>query len=160
MINKTVENAEGAIQDVFDGATILIGGFGLSGLPENVLAALIKKNAKNLALVSNNAGTDGHGIGLLLKQGQVKKMIMSYGGECKIFEEMCLAGKIEVEWNPQGTLAERMRAGGAGIGGFFTPTGYGTVVAEGKETRVLQPRPIRPLANLNRAERESFANCF
>ncbi|MBI3548590.1 MAG: 3-oxoacid CoA-transferase subunit A [Elusimicrobia bacterium] len=140
MITKTVKDAKAALHDVFDGATILIGGFGLSGLPENLLGALIEKGTKNLTLVSNNAGTDGHGIGLLLKNGQVKKIMMSYGGECKIFEEMCIAGKLEVEWNPQGTLAERMRAGGAGIGGFFTPTGYGTVVAEGKETRQIDGR--------------------
>ncbi|MBI4385774.1 MAG: CoA transferase subunit A [Elusimicrobia bacterium] len=139
-MNKTVANAEEAIRDVADGATILIGGFGLSGLPENLLAALIRKGVKGLTLVSNNAGTDGHGIGLLLKQGQVKKILMSYGGECKIFEDLCLAGKLDVEWNPQGTLAERMRAGGAGIGGFFTPTGYGTVVAQGKETRQIDGR--------------------
>ena len=139
-MKKTVSDAKEALSDVFDGATILIGGFGLSGLPENLLQALLEKGTKNLTLVSNNAGTDGHGIGLLLKNGQVKKMIMSYGGECKIFEDMCLAGKLEVEWNPQGTLAERMRAGGAGIGGFFTPTGYGTIVAERKETRQINGR--------------------
>ena len=140
LVQKTVKDPKEAIRDIFDGATILIGGFGLSGLPENLLKALLEKGTKNLTLVSNNAGTDGHGIGLLLKQNQVKKMIMSYGGECKIFEDMCLAKKIEVEWNPQGTLAERIRAGGAGIGGFFTPAGYGTVVAESKETRQIDGR--------------------
>ncbi len=139
-MKKTVSGAAEAIADIKDGATILIGGFGLSGLPENLLAALIQKGTKDLTLASNNAGTDGHGIGLLLKQGQVKKIHMSYGGECKIFEEMVLQGRLEVEWNPQGTLAERMRAAGAGIGGFFTPTGYGTVVAEGKETRQIDGR--------------------
>lgn len=139
-MKKTVASADEALKDLRDGAVILIGGFGLSGLPENLLDALIKKGTKDLTLASNNAGTDGHGIGLLLKNGQVKKIHMSYGGECKIFEEMCLAGKLEVEWNPQGTLAERMRAAGAGIGGFFTPTGYGTVVAEGKETRQIDGR--------------------
>jgi len=139
-MNKTVADASSAVADVFDGATILIGGFGLSGLPENLLAALLAKGTKGLTLVSNNAGTDGNGIGLLLAQRQVKKMVMSYGGECKVFEDQCLKGEIEVEWNPQGTLAERMRAGGAGIGGFFTPTGYGTVVAEGKETRQIDGR--------------------
>lgn len=139
-MNKTVSDARAAIGDIPDGAVILIGGFGLSGLPENLLTALIEKGTKNLTLVSNNAGTDGHGIGLLLKQGQVKKMIMSYGGECKIFEELCIKGSLEVEWTPQGTLAERLRAGGAGIGGFFTPTGYGTVVAAGKETRQIDGR--------------------
>ena len=139
-MNKTVQDARAALADLKDGATLCIGGFGLSGLPENLLTALFEKGTRDLTLVSNNAGTDGHGIGLLLKQGQVRKMIMSYGGECKIFEELCLAGKIEVEWTPQGTLAERMRAGGAGVGGFFTPTGYGTVVSEGKETRQIDGR--------------------
>ncbi|MBI4054720.1 MAG: CoA transferase subunit A [Elusimicrobia bacterium] len=132
---KEVQNAEEAIRDVFDGASILMGGFGLCGIPENLIAALLKKGSKNLTVISNNAGTDEHGIGLLLKNGQVRKMIMSYGGECKIFEELALSGKLEVEWNPQGTLAERIRAGGAGIGGFYTPTAYGTSVAQGKETR-------------------------
>lgn len=113
----------------------MVGGFGLSGLPENLVRALRDKGVKNLTLISNNAGTDEYGIGLLLKNGQVKKMIMSYGGENKTFEAMALSGKLDVEWTPQGTLAERMRAAGAGIGGFYTPTGYGTVVAEGKETR-------------------------
>ncbi|MBI4423247.1 MAG: CoA transferase subunit A [Elusimicrobia bacterium] len=139
-MKKTVPGAQEAIADLVDGMTILVGGFGLSGLPENLLAALAKKGSRDLTIVSNNAGTDGNGIGILLAQGQVRKMIMSYGGECKIFEELCLAKKIDVEWNPQGTLAERIRAGGAGIGGFFTPTGYGTVVAEGKETRQLDGR--------------------
>jgi 3-oxoacid CoA-transferase subunit A len=139
-MQKTVKDATEAIRDIFDGATILVGGFGLSGLPENLLDALIEKGTKNLTLVSNNAGTDVQGIGLLLKHGRVRKMVMSYCGECKVFEEMCLAGKIEVEWNPQGTLAERIRAGGAGIGGFFTPAGYGTIVAEGKESRQIDGR--------------------
>ncbi len=139
-MNKLVNSADEAVADVFDGATILLGGFGLCGLPENLIQALLRKGAKNLTLVSNNAGTDLHGIGLLLKSGQVRKMIMSYGGECKIFEELVLQGKLEVEWTPQGTLAERLRAGGAGIGGFYTPTGYGTDVAKGKETRELDGR--------------------
>ena len=134
-MNKTVNGAKEALAELKDGMTLLVGGFGLSGLPENLLAAVAQSGIKDLTVVSNNAGTDGNGIGVWLAQGQVRKMIMSYGGECKIFEELCLAKKIEVEWNPQGTLAERMRAGGAGIGGFFTPTGYGTVIAEGKETR-------------------------
>src|SRR3989338_3495792 len=113
----------------------MIGGFGLSGNPENLLRALKDKGTKNLTIISNNVGTDEHGICLLLRNGQIKKMIMSYGGENKTFEAMVLAKQLEVEWVPQGTLAERMRAGGAGIGGFYTPTGFGTVVAEGKETR-------------------------
>lgn len=139
-MDKTVADADAAIADLQDGATVLVGGFGLSGIPENLLAALLRKGAKGLTLVSNNAGTDGRGIGLLLEKGQVRKMIMSYGGDCRLFEELCLAGRIEVEWTPQGTLAERLRAGGAGIGGFYTPTGYGTVVAEGKEARQIDGR--------------------
>ncbi|MBI5202448.1 MAG: CoA transferase subunit A [Elusimicrobia bacterium] len=139
-MNKTVSGAKEALAGLKDGMTILCGGFGLSGLPENLMAAVAASGVKDLTVVSNNAGTDGNGIGIWLAQGQIRKMIMSYGGECKIFEELCLAKKIEVEWNPQGTLAERMRAGGAGIGGFFTPTGYGTVIAEGKETRQIDGR--------------------
>jgi len=139
-MNKLVSSAEEAIEGVKDGAVIMMGGFGLCGIPENLVAGLRAKGVKNLTLISNNAGTDEHGNGTLIKNGQVRKMIMSYGGECKSFEEMALAGTLEVEWNPQGTLAERMRAGGAGIGGFFTPTGYGTKVAEGKETRQIDGR--------------------
>jgi 3-oxoacid CoA-transferase subunit A len=139
-LKKVISGAEEAVSLVKDGSTILLGGFGLCGIPENLIRALADRGAKNLTLVSNNAGTDEHGIGLLLKKGLVRKMIMSYGGECKAFEELVLAGKLEVEWNPQGTLAERMRAGGAGIGGFFTPTSYGTSIAEGKETRQIDGR--------------------
>jgi 3-oxoacid CoA-transferase subunit A len=139
-MNKTVSDAAAAVTRVRDGATILIGGFGVCGIPENLLAALRAQGTKGLTLVSNNAGLDDFGIGTLLKNGQVRKMIMSYGGECKTFEEMTLTKTLEVEWNPQGTLAERLRAGGAGIGGFFTPTGYGTPVAEGKETRLIDGR--------------------
>ena len=139
-MNKTVATAAEAAARVKDGATVLLGGFGVCGLPENLIAALRESGAKNLTLVSNNAGLDEFGIGTLLRNGQVRKMIMSYGGECKAFEEMTLTKQIEVEWNPQGTLAERLRAGGAGIGGFFTPTGYGTPVAEGKETRLIDGR--------------------
>jgi len=140
-MDKTVPSAEKAVSDIFDGAVIMMGGFGLCGFPENMIAALRRKGTKNLTFISNNAGTDEFGIGSLIVNGQVKKMIMSYGGECKAFEDMALAGTLEVEWNPQGTLAERIRAGGAGIGGFFTPTGFGTKVAEGKETRVIDGRP-------------------
>ncbi len=139
-MNKTVSTAAEAVKKIHDGATILVGGFGVCGIPENLLAALLKHGAKDLTLVSNNAGLDEFGIGTLLRNGQVKKMIMSYGGECKAFEEMALDGRLQVEWNPQGTLAERIRAGGAGIAGFFTPTGYGTPVAEGKETRQFDGR--------------------
>lgn len=134
-MDKRVANADAAIERVTDGATILVGGFGMCGVPEHLLRALRKKGAKNLTLVSNNAGTDNFGIGWLLESKQVKKMIASYVGENKRFESLALSGEIEVELNPQGTLAERMRAGGAGIPAFFTPTGYGTQAAEGKETR-------------------------
>jgi 3-oxoacid CoA-transferase subunit A len=139
-MNKTVATAAEAVKNIPDGATILIGGFGVCGLPENLIGALKEHGAKNLTLVSNNAGLDGFGIGTLIRNGQVKKMIMSYGGECNAFEEMALDGRLQVEWNPQGTLAERLRAGGAGIAGFYTPTGYGTLVAEGKETREFDGR--------------------
>lgn len=139
-MNKTVSTAAEAAARVQDGASVLLGGFGVCGVPENLIGALRESGAKNLTLVSNNAGLDDFGIGLLLRNGQVRKMIMSYGGECKAFEDMTLSKQIEVEWTPQGTLAERLRAGGAGIGGFFTPTGYGTPVAEGKETRQINGR--------------------
>jgi len=139
-MNKTVASAAEAVKKIHDGALILVGGFGVCGVPENLLAALRAQGTKNLTLVSNNAGLDEFGIGTLLKNGQVKKMIMSYGGECKAFEEMALDGRLQVEWTPQGTLAERIRAGGAGIAGFYTPTGYGTPVAEGKETRQFDGR--------------------
>ncbi len=134
-MNKTISDAKTAVADIRDGAVIMMGGFGLCGIPENLIAALREKGTKDLTIISNNAGIDAHGIGLLINNGQVKKMIMSYGGECKAFEEGALAGTLQVEWNPQGTLAERIRAGGAGLGGFYTPTGYGTVIAEGKETK-------------------------
>lgn len=139
-MNKTVATAAEAVSKISDGAVVLIGGFGVCGVPENLLAALRERGTKNLTLVSNNAGLDEFGIGTLIRNGQVQKMIMSYGGECKAFEEMALDGRLQVEWNPQGTLAERLRAGGAGIAGFYTPTGYGTKVAEGKETREFDGR--------------------
>lgn len=139
-MNKTVATAAEAVSRIKDGSMILMGGFGVCGIAENLVSALLDSGAKDLTLVSNNAGLDEFGIGTLLRAGRVKKMIMSYGGECKAFEEMTLTKQIEVEWNPQGTLAERIRAGGAGIGGFFTPTGYGTPVAEGKETRQIDGR--------------------
>jgi 3-oxoacid CoA-transferase subunit A len=139
-LSKAIGSAAQAVQDVQDGAVIMVGGFGVCGIPENLLLALRQHGAKGLTLISNNAGTDEHGIGPLIKNGQVRKMIMSYGGECKAFEQAALAGTLQVEWNPQGTLAERIRAAGAGIGGFFTPTGYGTPVAEGKETRTIDGR--------------------
>lgn len=139
-MDKVSRDFDEAVAAVQDGASIMLGGFGLCGIPENLIAALKRRGVKNLTLISNNAGTDEHGIGTLIRNGQVKKMIMSYGGECQAFEEGALAGTIEVEWNPQGTLAERIRAAGAGLGGFFTPTGAGTSIAEGKESRVIDGR--------------------
>lgn len=135
MINKVVKDADEAIRDIPDNATLMVGGFGLSGNPENCLAALLRKGSKGLTCISNNAGVDNFGIGLLLKTRQVKKMISSYVGENQEFERQLLSGELEVELIPQGTLAERIRAGGAGIPAFFTPAGVGTEVAEGKETR-------------------------
>jgi len=135
MIDKTVENAEDAIKDIQDGATLMMGGFGLSGIPENCIAALLQKNIKNLTIISNNAGVDNFGIGLFLNRRMVKKMISSYVGENDEFERQLLQGELEAELLPQGTLAERIRAGGAGIPAFFTPAGVGTEVAEGKEIR-------------------------
>jgi 3-oxoacid CoA-transferase subunit A len=140
-MDKRVAGAEAAIANIKDGATILLGGFGLCGIPENLIAALRKKGTKDLTLVSNNAGIDDFGIGLLLQSKQVKKMIASYVGENKTFEQLAMKKEIEVELNPQGTLAERIRCGGAGIPAFFTPTGYGTLAAEGKEVRDFNGRP-------------------
>ena len=140
-MDKRVAGAEAAIANIKDGATILLGGFGLCGIPENLIAALRKKGTKDLTLVSNNAGIDDFGIGLLLQSKQVKKMIASYVGENKTFEQLAMKKEIEVELNPQGTLAERIRCGGAGIPAFFTPTGYGTMAAEGKEVRDFNGRP-------------------
>jgi 3-oxoacid CoA-transferase subunit A len=140
-MDKRVANADAAIGRVKDGDTILMGGFGLCGIPENLIDALRRHGAKNLTVVSNNAGVDDFGIGLLLQSKQIHKMIASYVGENKTFEQLALKKEIEVELNPQGTLAERIRAGGAGIPAFFTPTGYGTMAAEGKETREYNGRP-------------------
>jgi 3-oxoacid CoA-transferase subunit A len=134
-MNKVVPDAQTALRDVADGAVILSGGFGLSGNPENCIRELARRKVMNLTIVSNNCGTTEKGLGILLAQGQVKKMISSYVGENKIFEQQFLSGQLEVELCPQGTLAERIRAGGAGVEAFFTPTGYGTKVADGKETR-------------------------
>ncbi|MHA7131456.1 CoA transferase subunit A [Algoriphagus namhaensis] len=135
MIDKRVKNAAEAIQDIPSGCTLLMGGFGLSGIPENCIAALEQSEVTDLTIVSNNAGVDDFGIGLLLKKRKVKKMISSYVGENAEFERQLLAGELEVDLIPQGTLAERVRAGGAGIPAFFTPAGVGTEVAEGKEIR-------------------------
>jgi 3-oxoacid CoA-transferase subunit A len=136
-MHKLVENADQAIADMPDGAVILSGGFGLCGNPENLIAAIHRKGIKNLTVVSNNCGTTDKGLGILLQSKQVRKMISSYVGENKEFERQYLAGELEVELNPQGTLAERLRAAGAGLGGFYTPTGVGTKIAEGKETRTI-----------------------
>jgi 3-oxoacid CoA-transferase A subunit len=136
MIDKRVKDADTAVSDIPDNATLMLGGFGLCGIPENCIAALLKKGVKGLTCISNNAGVDDFGIGLLLKTRQVKKMISSYVGENAEFERQLLSGELEVELIPQGTLAERVRAGGAGIPAFFTPAGGGTEVAEGKEIRV------------------------
>lgn len=135
MINKVVSGPEAAIADIFDGATLMLGGFGLCGIPENSIAALLSKGVKDLTCISNNAGVDDFGIGLMLKTRQVKKMISSYVGENAEFERQLLSGELEVELIPQGTLAERIRAGGAGIPAFFTPAGVGTEIADGKEIR-------------------------
>lgn len=135
MIHKTVKNAEEAVADIPNGAILMMGGFGLSGIPENCISALLRKDVRELTIVSNNAGVDEFGIGLFLKKRMVKKMISSYVGENDEFERQLLSGELDVELVPQGTLAERIRAGGAGIPAFFTPAGVGTEVAEGKETR-------------------------
>ena len=140
-MNKLVKNAAEAVRDIPDGASIMVSGFGLCGIPENLLTALRQQGAKNLTMISNNAGTNDFGITILLQNKQVRKMISTYVGENKVFEKMALAGEIEVELNPQGSFAERMRAGGAGVPAFFTPTGYGTLVAEGKEVRWFSGRP-------------------
>src|SRR5213075_697252 len=135
MINKVVASADEAVKDINDGSTLVVGGFGLCGIPENLINALVTLGVKNLTCVSNNAGVDDWGLGLLLQTKQIRKMVSSYVGENTEFERQFLAGELEVEFAPQGTLAERMRTGGAGIPAFFTPAGYGTIVADGKETR-------------------------
>jgi 3-oxoacid CoA-transferase subunit A len=140
-MNKVLPDVEAAVALVPDEATIMMGGFGLCGIPENLIRALHARGTKRLTLISNNAGVDEFGLGMLLRSRQVKKMISTYVGENKEFERQFLSGEIEVELVPQGTFSERIRAGGAGIGGFFTPTAYGTLVAEGKETRVIDGKP-------------------
>jgi 3-oxoacid CoA-transferase subunit A len=152
-MDKRIVSADDAIANLHDGMTLLLGGFGLCGIPENLIAALRRKGTKDLTIVSNNAGVDDFGIGLLLQNRQVKKMISTYVGENKLFERLVLSGELQVELNPQGTLAERLRAGGAGIPAFYTPTGYGTMVAEGKETREFDGRQFV----LERALRGDFA---
>src|SRR5580658_9725684 len=136
MVDKVRKTAAEALDGVlFDGMTIMAGGFGLCGIPENLIAAIRAAGAKDLTVISNNCGVDDFGLGILLAGGQIKKMISSYVGENRLFEQLYLAGELELEFNPQGTLAERIRAGGAGIPAFFTATGVGTLVAEGKEVR-------------------------
>jgi len=152
-MDKRIASPDKAIANLRDGMTILMGGFGLCGIPEKLIDAVWRKGTRDLTVVSNNAGVDGFGIGLLLQNRQVKKMISSYVGENKLFEQLVLSGELQVELNPQGTLAERLRAGGAGIPAFYTPTGYGTLVAEGKETRGFEGRHYV----LERALRGDFA---
>src|SRR6059036_3407539 len=148
-MNKVLRNADEAVAMIPDGASIMVGGFGLCGVPEHLVKALHARGARNLTIISNNAGVDEYGLGVLLKSRQIRKMVATYVGENKEFERQALSGEIEVELVPQGTFVERIRAGGAGIGGFFTPTGYGTLVAEGKETRIIDgnayvlERPLR-----------------
>jgi 3-oxoacid CoA-transferase subunit A len=139
-MNKVAASADEAIRDVWDGATIMIGGFGLCGMPENLIRALVRKGSRNLTTISNNAGVDGVGNGLLLAAGQIRHHIGTYVGENRLLEEMVLKGTIKLDLVPQGTFSERIRAGGAGIPAFFTPTGVGTIVAEGKETREFDGR--------------------
>jgi 3-oxoacid CoA-transferase subunit A len=147
-MNKVVSSAAEAVALIPDGATLMVGGFGLCGIPENLILALRDQGTRDLTIISNNAGVDEHGLGVLLRSRQVRKMISTYVGENKEFERQYLAGELAVELIPQGTFAERIRAGGAGIGGFFTPSGFGTLVAEGKETREIDGRQYvfeRPL---------------
>ena len=140
-MNKVVENVEQACEGIKDGMTIMLGGFGLCGIPENSISQLVKKGTTNLTCISNNAGVDDFGLGLLLQKRQIKKMISSYVGENDEFERQMLSGELEVDLIPQGSLAERCRAGGAGIPAFFTPAGYGTEIAEGKEVREFNGKP-------------------
>src|SRR5580704_4654536 len=152
-MDKRVANADAAIAGLRDGATILMGGFGLCGIPENLIGAVLRAGTKNLTVVSNNAGSSNFGAGLLLETHQIRKMIATYVGENKLFEQQVLGHEVDVELNPQGTFIERMRAGGAGIPAFYTPTGYGTLVAEGKEVRDFDGRHYI----LERALRGDFA---
>jgi 3-oxoacid CoA-transferase subunit A len=140
-VRKVISGAREAVALIPDGASVMVGGFGLCGIPEHLIAALRDRGTRDLTIISNNAGVDGFGLGVLLEARQVRKIIGTYVGENQEFERQCLSGELEVELVPQGTFAERIRAGGAGIGGFFTPTGYGTIVAEGKETRLIDGVP-------------------
>src|SRR2546430_9266875 len=148
MINKVVASADEAVRDVADGATLVVGGFGLCGIPENLINALVRRGVKDLTCVSNNAGVDKWGLGLLLQTKQIRKMVSSYVGENKEFERQYLAGELEVEFCPQGTLAERMRAGGAGVPGFFTRTGGGAQGAERKEREEVEGENYIPQRRL------------
>jgi 3-oxoacid CoA-transferase subunit A len=139
-MNKVLQDATAAVADIEDGATIMMGGFGLCGIPENLIEALLRKGTKDLTVISNNAGIDGLGVGLLLQARQIRKIVATYVGENHLLEQLALSGEIELELNPQGTFSERIRAGGAGIPAFYTPTGYGTLVAEGKENRQFNGR--------------------
>ena len=140
-MGRVITGAAEAVALIPDGATIMVGGFGLCGIPENLILALRDRGTRDLTIISNNAGVDGYGLGILLESRQVRKMIATYVGENQEFERQFLSGELAVELVPQGTFAERIRAGGAGIGGFFTPTGFGTIVADGKETRVIDGVP-------------------
>lgn len=140
-MNKVVDNVTGALMGIQDGMTIMLGGFGLCGIPENSIGELVRKGTKRLTCISNNAGVDGFGLGLLLETKQIKKMISSYVGENDEFERQMLSGELEVDLIPQGSLAERCRAGGAGIPAFYTPAGFGTEIAEGKEVRIYNGKP-------------------
>lgn len=152
-MNKLVANADEAISDVFDGATIMFGGFGLAGIPENLIRALARKGVKNLTTISNNVGVDGFGMGVLLAAGQITRHIGTYVGENKLLEQMVLQGRVQLDLVPQGSFSERIRAGGAGIPAFFTPTGVGTIVAENKEVREFDGRPYL----MERALKADFA---
>src|SRR6202022_1793148 len=152
-MDEHVASADAPSEKLTDGATILVGGFGLCGIPENLIVAVRRKGTKNLTIASNNAGVDDFGLGLLLQNRQVKKMISTYVGENKLFEQLVVSGELQLELNPQGTFAERIRAGGAGIPAFYTPTGFGTMVAEGKETREFDGRQFV----LERSLRGDFA---
>ena len=140
-MNKVFANADEAIYDIPDNATLMVGGFGLCGIPENAISAMVRKGIKGLTCISNNAGVDNFGLGLLLQNRQIKKMVSSYVGENEEFERQMLSGELEVDLIPQGSLAERCRAGGAGIPAFCTPAGYGTEIAEGKEVKVFNGKP-------------------
>jgi 3-oxoacid CoA-transferase subunit A len=152
-MDKTVANADVAVRPIRDGASIMMGGFGVCGIPENLISALRRAGTKNITAISNNPGTAEFGIGFLLQTKQVRKMVASYVGENKLFEQLVMSGEVELELNPQGTLAERIRAGGAGIPAFYTPTGYGTMIAEGKETKEFGGR----MYVLEKALRADFA---